>query len=195
MNSSTSSGFQQPCFIADSSVVVPALEPDPPPYNVIDFIAVAQKLQISFIGISWQAGKEALGKGASGIINQALINLHTSLAFKCVTKDQKEKTPEGYIFDALINEIIAFTHPANRRNRGVLNLEGICLDVETNEKGEDKIWPTLMFEKSQYGDLRTFLAGPAGMDLNFKERVLLCMDVAWAMSDMHTHGRLDHYYR
>ena len=189
MNFDTSSGIYSPNYIADSSPV-PAPEANPAPYTVIDFIAVAQKLQISFLGISWQVGKEVLGGGLSGSINQALINLHTSLAFKCVPDDQKWKNPEGVIFRALINEIVAFSHPANRRNRGVVNLEAICLDIETIEEGKNKIWPTLVFEKSQYGDLATFLTRPAGKDLNFKDRVFLCMDIAWAMSDMHMHSKL-----
>lgn len=188
MNSDTSSGIYRPYYIADSSLVT-APEPNPAPRNVIDFIAVAQKLQISFLGISWQVKKEILGEGASGSINQALVTLHTSLAFKCV--EHKSMRSEDEIFRTLTNEIIAFSHPANRRNRGVLNLEGICLDVETSEEGQDKIWPTLVFEKSQDGDIAKFLTrSAAGRKLSFKERAFLCMDVAWAMSDMHMHGGL-----
>jgi hypothetical protein len=189
MSSNTLSGICQPYYFADSSFV-PAPEPNPAPYNVIDFIAVAQKLQISFLGISWQVGKEVVGRGSSGSINQAFMNLHTSLAFKCISPEQKSNRSEDAIFRVLINEIIAFSHPANRRNRGVLNLEAICLDIETSEEGTDTIWPTLIFEKSQYGDLATFLTQPVGRELNFKDRVFLCMDIARAMSDMHMHGRL-----
>lgn len=189
MKQSTSSVFYQPCLLADNSLV-PSQEPNPAPCNLIDFIAVAQKLKISFLEITWQPNRGGIGEGGSGSITQAFMTLHTRLAFKCVSETQKSMSPEDKIFRALIGEIIAFTHPSLRRNRGVINLEGICWDMGNGKEEKEKIWPTLIFEKSPYGDLNTFLTRPEGKELNVKDRVCLCMDIAWALSDMHMHGWL-----
>ncbi|KAF3000786.1 hypothetical protein E8E13_005545 [Curvularia kusanoi] len=99
---------------------------------------------------------------------------------------QKSRRPEDDILRAFSKEIIAFSHPAVKRHRNVLDLEGICWDIETEDEG-NKIWPVLMFEKSQYGDLTTFLARPTGRELSADEKLSLCLDIAWAVSDMHMH--------
>ncbi|KAH7080740.1 kinase-like domain-containing protein [Paraphoma chrysanthemicola] len=187
MSIDDSYGFSQPRYLSNEAYM-PAQEPDTLPYSLINFIAVAQRLKLSFLRITWQAARHGLGTGATGSIREALINLHTSFAFKCVSDRQKEKQSEDWIMRSFINEVIAHSHPSIERHPRVAHLEGVCWDVATDEQGEDHVWPVLVFVKSQYGDLANFMTLPAGRELGLKERVSLCLDLGWAVSDMHAHG-------
>ena len=55
-------------------------------YDFISFLAIAQKLEIDFLPITWQSTREAIGIGGTARIDQALLNLQTSLAFKRIKK-------------------------------------------------------------------------------------------------------------
>jgi hypothetical protein len=52
------------------------------------------------------------------------------------------------------------------------------------------VWPVLVLEKSQYGDLYNFATLPVGRELCFAKRLKLCVDVGTAISDMHNNSRL-----
>ena len=76
-------------------------------------------------------------------------------------------------------------HPVIREHPNVVELEGICWDVQS----EGKVWPVLVFQKTQPGDLESFMELPAGRDLSIKDRLKLCMDVGTAIMDMHSNRR------
>lgn len=71
-----------------------------------------------------------------------------------------------------------------------MELQGICWDVTSDGKGDDKVWPVLVFKKTQYADLYNFVMLPVGRELCFTERLKLCIDVSTAIWDMHSNGRL-----
>jgi hypothetical protein len=70
----------------------------------------------------------------------------------------------------------------------MIRLEGICWDVwEEKDRGTPEVWPVLVFEKTPYGDLDTFLRSTLGQNLKFEERLQLCSGIASAVSEMHAH--------
>lgn len=158
-------------------------------YDFTTFLAVIQKLQIEILPITWQAARQPIGAGATGKINESLINLHTSFAFKCVADKQKESEAKERIIQALISEIIVLGHKSLRNHPNIVQLQGICWDVASDEKGGDKVWPVLVFEKSQYGDLYNFATRLVGRELCIAERLKLCVDIGTAILDMHFNSR------
>jgi len=182
--STATDSFYKPRYLSDASLqLAQALDT---PYDFITFLAVVQKLQIDILPITWQAVRQPIGAGATGKINEALINLHTSFAFKRVADRQKDEESKGRIFHVLINEIIVLGHTLIRKHPYIVELQGICWDVPS----DDKVWPVLVFEKSQYGDLYNFATLPVGRGLCISKRLKLCMDVGTAISDMHCNSRL-----
>ena len=159
-------------------------------YNFITFLAVIQKLQIEILPITWQAARRPIGVGATGRINEALINLHVSFAFKCVADRQKESEAEERIFQAFISEVTVLCHVSLRNHPNIVELQGVCWDIASEDKSEDKVWPVLVFEKTQYGDLNNFAMLPVGRELCFAKRLQLCVDVGTAISEMHSHSRV-----
>jgi hypothetical protein len=77
-------------------------------------------------------------------------------------------------------------HASTRNHPNIVDLQGICWDVAS----DDKVWPVLVFEKSQYGDLHNFTTLSIGRELSVADRLKLCVDVSKAISDMHFNRRL-----
>jgi hypothetical protein len=163
--------------------------------NFITFLAVAQKLQIPFLPITWQAKRLLAGRGGTSQINQAQINLETSFAFKRVGDVEKLDKPEKEIFRHLINEIAMLRHPAIRDHPTILELQGICWDPPKKSRNDtevtpphrsnsDKVWPVLVFEKSQFGDLYHFATLQIGRELGISERLKICLDIGSAITHM-----------
>lgn len=184
----TGDSFLKPRYLSDASIQSTQITTDAP-YDLITFLGITQKLQIDILPITWQAARQPVGAGATGTINEALINLHTSFAFKCVSDRQKENEAEDKIIQALISEVMVLAHPSIRKYSNIVELQGICWDIAFDCKGNNKVWPVLVFEKSQYGDLYGFAMLPVGRELRFMERLKLCVDVGIAISDMHFNSK------
>jgi hypothetical protein len=155
--------------------------------DLITFLAAVQAAQIDILPITWQSAREPVGEGGTSSIKEAPINLQTSFAFKCVKDETKgQQMIKTRIFQAFIREITVLSHPSIRRHPNIINLQGICWDIQS----KDEIWPVLIFEKTQFGDLYNFMTLPVGRDLGMIERVKLCADVVSAIADMHENSRL-----
>ncbi len=148
--------------------------------DLITFLAVAQKVQIDILPITWQSARGIIGVGATSTIYEASINSQTSFAFKCI-KYQSLKT---YNFRTLINEVIALSQLRGHPN--IVELQGICWDVTA----DDEVLPVLVLEKAPFGDLYTFLKRPVGRDLSIPERLSLSVDIGTAIIYMHSHGMI-----
>ncbi|KAH8885906.1 kinase-like protein [Thozetella sp. PMI_491] len=156
------------------------------PCNFITFLAAAQKLGIPFLPLTWQAKRELLGRGGTSQVNQALVNLQTSFAFKRVAFKDKMDEPEGEILQRLINEMTVLRNPTIQDHPNILELQGICWDVPLDDPSDGKIWPVLVFEKSQFGDLRHFAKLDIGRNLSPGQRLELCLEIGSAIAHMHS---------
>lgn len=150
--------------------------------DFITFLAVAQKMQVDILPITWQSARGMIGKGATSTIYEALINSQTSFAFKCTSDYRKLLNTNDFQF--LINEVTVLSQL--REHPNIVELQGICWDVTA----DDEVWPVLVFEKAQFGDLYNFLKLPVGRDLSIPERLSLCVDIGTAIIDMHSHGMI-----
>ena len=136
------------------------------PIDLITFIAVAQKLNIRFLPITWQGARGSIGRGGTSNISQAVVNEDTSFAFKRIAERDKVHESDDTLFQRLICEIVVLRH----RGLGIYlaPLEGICWEVvpsrsvheweeeETTCVSVDKIWPVHVLEATLYGDLYSF---------------------------------------
>lgn len=162
------------------------------PCDLLTFIGVVQTLRLGILPIKWRAVRQPTGVGATGRINVASMDIDTSFAFKCVSDEQKDRVAqqeqhmtEEKIMQAFINEITILGHPSIRNHPNIVELEGVCWDV----KSDGKVWPVLVFEKTQHGDLYDFAMRPTGRDLSFAQRLKFCIDIGVAIKDMHSNGR------
>lgn len=155
-------------------------------YDFLDFLRVAQSLQIDFLPITWQPAMDKVGEGGTAKIRQALINVQMTFAFKHLMHP-RSSMEESRNLHALIAEISILGHPVVRNHPCVADILGICWDVI--DSGE-QVWSVLVFEKTSCGDLHRFMTSGPGKDLGPKNRLDLLFDVALAVRDLHTIGRL-----
>lgn len=174
---------------SSSEETVSSIEEDGPEtiINFLSFLANAQAQGISFLSIKWQAAQRAFGSGGTSIINEALANIRTTLAFKRVQPieefaDEEHQKSDADIFRMLINEITVLGDSALREHPNIAQLQGICWDVSS----DGKVWPVLISEKSQLGDLYKFAHLPVWRELDIKKRLKLCIDIQTAVLDMHS---------
>jgi hypothetical protein len=153
--------------------------------DLITFLATAQAMGIGILPITWQVERDLLGEGGTSKVTQALVNLQTSFAFKCLSDKQKQEVAEATIFQTLINEVLVLGHPKLQKHPNIVELQGICWDVVS----EDEIWPVFVFEKSQFDDLYKFLCLPVGRGLSIVDRLKLCVDIGTAIIDIHSAGK------
>jgi len=161
-----------------------------PHLDFISFLAIAQKLEIDLLSVTWQPALESIGEGATAEIRQSLISLQTSFAFKRIRPSTSSQEAKRRAFQALVTEISILGLPEIRRHPNIVRIEGICWDVLKEEEEEDVVvWPVLVFEKSQYGDLDQFMRAAEGRATNLEDRLQLCSGIASAVAEMHFHGQ------
>ena len=154
-------------------------------YDLISFLATAQKLRVGFSNITWQPALQAIGHGGTAEIRESLIGVQTSLAFKRVRLPLHSALEESSIFRSLVAEILVLMHPSIFEHPNIIRLECIGWDISLEQ---EKVWPVLVFEKSRYGDLNWFADFGAGIGMSLEQRLKLCMDVVTAIMDMHASG-------
>lgn len=148
-------------------------------YANYDFIAVlglAQRLGILFLPITWQALDE-IGRGGQAKINQALVNIETSFAFK--------RFNSPHPFQEIAQEMEALSRPIIRKHEHIVRLEGVCWDITD----DDRVWPVLVFQKTHLGALHEFVRSERFRNLSIDDRLNLCAEIGIAIKDMHASGK------
>lgn len=156
-------------------------------YDFLTFLGIAQTLNLEFLPISWDTGQATIGQGGTAEINQSSVNLETAFAFKRLTSvdaDSSEAKKTARL-KALVAEIFVLGHKSVRGHPNITRLEGICWDIEPER---ETVWPVLVFEKTEHGDLGTFMKHSAGRDMDLRNRLKLCTGIATAISHMHLNG-------
>ena len=156
-------------------------------YDLLTFLGIAQSLNIDFLPITWDAEQASIGQGGTADISQSSINLETAFAFKRLSSldSTLSEAQQTTIFKALIAELSVLGQKSIRGHRNINRLEGICWDIEPKS---GRVWPVFVFEKTQHGDLRTFMGHDAGTKLDLSNRLRLCTEIATAVSDLHLNG-------
>lgn len=156
-------------------------------YDFISFLGVTQELELDYLPITWQPKLDNVGEGGTADIRQSLINLQTSFAYKRIKWSRQAQWNESRNFQALISEVMVLGNPLIRKHPNVIRLEGICWDFPP---GDDNVWPVLVFEKAQNGDLGKFVNSDIGKCISLEDRLKLCADVADALKYIHSYREL-----
>lgn len=147
-------------------------------YSFIAVLGLAQRLSIDFLPIRWQSAIGRIGRGGQARINQGLVNIQTSFAFKCF--DHQPSDP----FRETVQEMVVLGHPTIRKHDYIVSLEGMCWDIPN----DNDVWPVLVFQKTHLGDLYSFSISKRFRSLSIKDRLNLCVDIGIAIRDMHGIG-------
>jgi Protein tyrosine and serine/threonine kinase len=150
--------------------------------NFYSFLSAAQQHGVEFMPITWEPARDLLGLGASGYVNQSLIDIETSLAFKRPAGFGRDERATQEIFRAWLMEISILRSPEIERHPNIIELEGIAWEVVDSGSS---ILPVLVYRKSHLGTLRAFLDANFG-SLSINQKLRLCFDLASALSTLHS---------
>ena len=149
-------------------------------YDLIAFLATAQRNNIDLLPLTWISALDVAGHGGSAVIRQSRIRHQQFFAFKRF-EPLASKSGESITFRALISEISILGHSLIKRHPNIVALHGICWDVLP----EGGVWPVLVFGKAQMGNLREFIRSDQGKSITFAEKFKICVDILAAMKYMH----------
>lgn len=152
--------------------------------DFLTFLGIAQHLNIDMIPITWLPAMDVIGRGATAEIRENIATLQIRLAFKRLNLERLSEGERS--IKPLIAEMSILGQPSIREHPNILTLEGVCWDVA---KGGD-VWPVLVFQKSEHGDLAKFMVRAPGKDLCAEDRLRLCADIAAAVMTMHSNGKV-----
>lgn len=152
--------------------------------GLVDFLSVAQQQDVYFMPVGPQASLGALGKGISGLVTQSTADAMTSFAFKqFIPSDFEDEGFVDHVFSSLITEILVMQHEPIRRSPHIVDLIGVCWDIDISSK---KVWPIVVTHKANCGDLGNFLF--ENRDLAAELRFQICANIAEATELLHGCG-------
>ena len=155
--------------------------------------------------ITWQPALDRIGQGATAEIREAIATIQFSFAFKrpVIRSSFDCEAFERRLLPCLIDEISILGHPRMRKHPNIIDLEGICWEIISKKgmrisreipldftTGDQGIMPVLVFQKSKYGDLYQFMMQDGVKELGFSDMIEISIDVARAIEEMHSQGRL-----
>lgn len=158
-----------------------------PHVDLLSLLAAILKGGGEFLTTTWQPSLESLGEGATAEISQSLVNREIGFAFKRSHEDYSDQDSSSYKY--VISEVRALQSSQVKIHPNVINLEGICWEVR-----DGKALPVLVFPKAEYGDLRSFVQSPLGVELGFGARLRLCIDVAQGLMVLHDSGKISRQF-
>jgi hypothetical protein len=149
--------------------------------NLPYFLTVLQQLGVDILPLTWQPALDSLGGGKYTIVNQSLVNVQMSFAFKRCRSDS--------MYEDLISEIVVLSQPSLYQHSNVNPLQGICFEIVVEPRSTiPEIKPVLVFPKASHGSLQKFLSGNSKGKLNLVQLHGICLDLAGAINLMHASG-------
>ncbi len=149
--------------------------------DFISLLAVAQYYEIDFVSLAWLQGRGQLGIGGTSVIWQSSDFAFKRMRFADTSGPDSEGQEKG--FNALVSEISILSHPLIRYHQNIVKLEGISWEIHNKSH---KVWPVLVLEKAQLGDLKSFMSSEQGRLTTMRDRLELCTDVASAIIALHS---------
>ncbi|KAJ4355615.1 uncharacterized protein N0V89_003635 [Didymosphaeria variabile] len=162
--------------------------------NIITLLSVTHNLPLDMAFVTWEATLGAIGSGATSEVRQRMLSLHKSIAFKAPRQltDQDNlqafEENEGQLhgdYRNIVNEIFILCSEGLRSHPNIINLEAITWHYDQTSKA---VWPILIFEKAEEGDLATFMNSDRGRTLGIRKRLELCQDIAIALLNIHRYS-------
>jgi hypothetical protein len=144
----TSQGLRSEISLTDS-------HEGPDHQNFIRFLQMAISANVGFLPLTWDPAFEALGRGATGEVNQSRLNSKTWIAFKRFKTDGAhpgllEDEFRNIQYNAMISELNVLGHPNIRNHPNIISLIGACFEINPVS---NEVLPVLALAKAHHADL------------------------------------------
>lgn len=152
-------------------------------HNFLTFLATAQYYKVDFVPLSWDFPLDSAASSGTAKIFEWTLDVNQSFVFKRTKIIGRNH--EDTIYNAFVAELSILCHPTIRNHPHIEKLIGISWEISTKENA---VWPVLVLEKAQLGDLHHFMTTEMAKTLSVMEKLSLCLDVATAVVTLHHCG-------
>ncbi|KAI1096930.1 hypothetical protein F5B19DRAFT_435203 [Rostrohypoxylon terebratum] len=164
-------------YCSGSHGIYQSADIDEPPQRAPEFLDIlghAQRLGVPILPITWNPMLDKLGEGLTSEVNQVLVSIQSSFAFK------RTVGPIDRSYRALQSEMTVLSHPHIRNHPNILQLQGLCWDFSHRTQ----IRPVMVFEKIFRGSVMRFME-LEGQNMTMTQRQSLCADITRAVRLLH----------
>lgn len=172
-----------------------------PTYNILTCIACAQQRGIDLVGLSPLEVQGQLGQGGQATVTQTRASVDTVLAFKkpspkgvgswLSTRSLSKKIEN--VYRDVATEVMALGELGIRGHPNIIQLQAISWEVQNNRtwtfKKAPRVWPVLLMERADHGDLQSYMATKEGSELSFEDKIEFCHGIASAIAAAHRKGK------
>ena len=162
-------------------------EPVETRYDLITFLTACQHARITILSLDWEPGLDPLGEGGQAEIREGIQSIATSFAFRRLKSSLRSLEYQSLAYEVLTHQVSILGRENIRDHPNILSIRGVCWDVNAKI---NQVWPVLVFEKTAYGDLRSFMHSEAGKRLDTRERLLLCAGLISALRFLHSDRKI-----
>ncbi|RSL60679.1 hypothetical protein CEP53_005382, partial [Fusarium sp. AF-6] len=171
-----------------------------PTYNLLTCLACAQARNIDIIAISPLEAQGELGRGGQAVVGQTRVSVDAVLAFKrpnsegigTVFSTASTLRRVENVYRDVATEMLALSEPGIRGHAHIIQLQAICWEVHKIRTWffgrKLRVWPILVMEKAELGDLQCYMATEQGQKLSTSDKMSLCQGLASAVATAHRKG-------
>jgi hypothetical protein len=158
--------------------------------SLTDFLCTLQHGNVALLPVSPHKALGILGRGLSGLIQQSIADLSTSLTFKeGVPSRNIHDTEQDQDWYSLITETTILEHGPVKANPHFVDLLGVSFSVPPAQASAPRAWPLLITSKVNRGDLSTILRDEASHHLSSDMRMMLFAELSEAVFVLHACGK------
>jgi hypothetical protein len=166
-----------------TSATLEEVAKDDRPFDLLDFLSIAQRCKVDFLPITWHDGLGPFDAGGSSNLSQSIVDLKTNFAFKRFIKRHNGRASG---LRDIASEILTLRSEAIKSHPNFVDLLGVCWEFQQQT---NSLEPVLVFPKAPLGNLRTFLHCRPNREVPFVTRLALCIDITRAIAVLHDSGK------
>ena len=162
--------------------------------SLVDFLQALQHNNVALLHVSPHKALGILGRGLSGLIQQSIAELATSLTFKeGIPSRNFHDTEQDQDWYSLVTEATILQHGPIKANPHVVDLLGVSFSVSPGGASFPRAWPFLVTSKVNQVDLSTILRDEKNHPLSREVRTMLFAELSEALFVLHACGRLERW--
>jgi serine/threonine protein kinase len=157
-----------------------------PHEDLLAFLSLVQSCEVDILPVMWYPALK-VGRGGFAVLNGSPVNEEFGFVFKRLANVENRPGEDFKSFGSIMTELAILMHHNVRRHANVVDLYGICWEVNPEE---GRILPVLVLERARIGDLLQLRDAKEGRNMSVETKLSICCQVAKGLAMLHASRRL-----